>query len=84
MIFVSQRYLFPRREWVGKLISKLPKFPPDVNFGTWNIKLGDKIHPTIHHPSRLGQVICVGQTHTEAVSKATGAVKELIERIGVE
>jgi len=82
--FVSQRYLFPRREWVGKLISKLPQFPSSVNFGTWNVKIGDKIYPTIHHPSRLGQVICTGQTYTEAVSKAVGTVKRLIEEVEVE
>jgi len=82
--FVSQRYIFPKPADVGKVIAKLPQFPPNVNFGTWNVKVGDKIHPTIHHPSRLGQVICIGQTYTEAVSKAVGTVKRLIEEIEVE
>ena len=82
--FVSQRYFFGKRDWVGKLISKLPEFPPEVNFGTWNVKLGDIIPPVKNHPSRLGQIICTGESHTEAVSKATTVIKQLTEEIEVE
>ena len=82
--FVSQRYIFPKKEWIGKLISKVPEFPPDVNFGTWNVSVGEKIQPTIHHPSRLGQILCLGATHTDATSKAVGMVKKLTAGIEVE
>ena len=82
--FVSQRYVFPNSRDVGKLISKLPQFPSTVNFGTWNVKVGDRIKPTQNHPARLGQVICTGETYTEAVSKATAAVNKLIEEIEIE
>lgn len=82
--YVCQRYIFPKREWVGKLISKLPQFPSDVNFGTWNVKVGDTLQPVRNHPSRLGQVIVVGETYTDTVSKTTGAVKEILNGIEVE
>lgn len=82
--FTCQRYIFPNRKYVGKRISYIPDFPPDVNFGTWNVRVGDVIQKVQHHPSRLGQVICTGDKYEEAVAKAMIAVKELTEGITLE
>ena len=82
--FISQRYIFPKSDWIGKRIVKVPEFPSAVSFGTWNVKVGDVIQRVQHHPSRIGQVIVVGETNVDAANKAVEIVKELTERIEVE
>ena len=82
--FVAQRYIFPPQGYVGRVISELPQFPPSVNFGTWNVKVGDVIQKVQHHPSRLGQVIMARESQNEAIAGVNEIVAELTKGIKVE
>lgn len=73
---VSQRYVFPKPEDVGKTVTAIED-DGVTNFHTWNIKVGDVVQPVTCHPARWGQVIATGQTAVEAREKAEAAVKRM-------
>ena len=83
-VFVSQRYVFPSPEDIGKTVVSRPntmdaqfivQTPFDV--ATWNIKLGDVVKPVTCHPARWGQALATGGTPDEAQRRAETAVAEM-------
>src|SRR3990167_2401210 len=74
--FVSQRYVFPSPEDIGKTVEYVPfaSSPNDSPVMTWNIKPGDVIKPVTCHPARWGQALATGRTPDEARTRAEAAV----------
>lgn len=62
--YVSQRFLFPKLEWIGKQIKHLPPPIADEYVGifTYYRKEGDKIVEVKKHSDRLAQCTVVAQT----------------------
>jgi len=79
--FVSQRYVFPTKEDIGKTVIRKPdltdsgfitRTPFDV--ATWNIQEGDVVKPVTCHPDRWGQALATGHTPDKAQQRAEAAV----------
>ena len=79
--FVSQRYVFPTKEDIGKIVIRKPdltdsgfitRTPFDV--ATWNIQEGDVVKPVTCHPDRWGQALATGYTPDKAQQRAEAAV----------
>lgn len=85
--FVTQRFIFPKSEWIGKKIDSLPNTPDDdihnVALLTWNVHAGSIVKEVKDHPSRLGQVITTGDTPDEARGDAEDMVQLMTEYIKV-
>lgn len=78
--YVSQRYLFPRKEWIGKRITYLP----DNNEMRYYRGVGDMITPVTSHANRLGQVIAVANNGTQARERSESVIREVESQIRVE
>jgi len=76
--FVSQRYIFPSPDDIGKRIKYLSQ-PPiwDAVFAHYSKPIGHVIAPVTSHADRLGQALCVGATPQEARERAERAVSEM-------
>jgi len=85
--FVAQRYCFPDKMQIGKIVSRVPELTrlglPAV-FSSWAVKAGHKVPPVTSHPDRLGQAISVGGSPDEAIARASAAVTAMREGIVVE
>jgi len=74
--FVSQRYVFPAPEDIGKAVDEI-RWPDEIEgvlFHTYNISTGKKIEPVDCHPRRWGQALATGRTPDEARQRAEAAV----------
>ncbi len=81
--FVSQRYIFPSKEDIGKTVKRVGDTGTSP-FSTYNIKAGDIIQPVDCHPRRWGQVICAGNTLDAAREVAQIFVNLLKNGVTVE
>jgi len=75
--FVSQRYVFPTPEDIGKTIVGLPDVSRLDGFCTWGWRAGRIVEAVTCHPSRWGQAMATGHTPDEAREKADALVREM-------
>lgn len=77
--YCSQRYLFPEKDWTGKVITSLPD---NSNNGVRYYKsVGDKIEPVTSHANRLGQVIVTANSSLRARERAESVARETENQI---
>ena len=76
--FVSQRYVFPEPQDIGKTVVAIDNHRPEsAIFHSWNIHEDTVVQPVTSHPARWGQCIAVGATSGEARRRAGQGVREM-------
>src|SRR3990167_8256153 len=76
--FVSQRYVFPEPQDIGKTVVAIDNHRPEsAIFHSWNIHEDAVVQPVTSHPARWGQCIAVGATSGEARRRAGQGVREM-------
>lgn len=82
--FVSQRYIFPSAQDIGKRIAAQEERDYGAVFAYYSKPIGHIIAPVTSHPDRLGQALCVGATAQEARERAERTVKEMYNGMVIE
>ncbi len=82
--FVSQRYIFPSAQDIGKRIAAQEERDYGAVFAHYSKPIGHIIAPVTSHPDRLGQALCVGATAQEARERAERAVVEMYNGMVIE
>ncbi len=84
--FVSQRYVFPAPEDIGRRVSQKAYISDhnDSDFSTYAIHPGDVIAPVVSHGQRWGQATCTGATPDKARERAERAVAAMKAAVVLE
>ena len=76
--FVSQRYVFPEPQDIGKTVVAIDNHRPGHTiFHSWNIHEDTVVQPVTSHPARWGQCIVADATDDEARRGAERGVREM-------
>jgi len=76
--FVSQRYVFPEPQDIGKTVVAIDNHRPGhAIFHSWNIHEDTVVQHVTSHPARWGQCIAAGATDDEARRGAEQGVREM-------
>ena len=82
--YVSQRYVFPAPDDIGKTVVSVKALDGLVDYASWYIKPGDVIQPVRSHPDRWGQTICMGRTESKATALAEWNIAEMKKGVVLE
>ena len=84
--YVSQRFLFPKSEWIGKKIKQMPLVADagSIVLYTNYKKAGDTIMPVTYHGTRLAQVITRGNSQSQAKRDAEKVIEQCEALVEVE
>lgn len=87
-LYVSQRYVFPNRDDIGKRVKRVTMpaldFPAEsgtVKHATYAIRAGDIIRPVTDHSCRLGQAMAVALSPQDALAAAAAAVAQMKQNV---
>lgn len=82
--YVSQRYVFPAPEDIGRRVADIKWAEFEADFYTYAVQRGDTIAPVVSHGQRWGQATCTGATPAQARERAEQAVAAMKQAVILE